>query len=122
MHLTGIYLSNELNNIDSALRALGGIPLELKARCSLTTQRAQMRARENETNNTMTTTCKGCGEPVAESRAALSRYGHGNICSDCGVREAFAGNFIPSEIANSLPDDVSMDELDFSEPIDMSTL
>lgn len=25
---------------------------------------------------------------------ALSRYGHGDICSDCGVREALQGDFI----------------------------
>lgn len=27
-------------------------------------------------------------------RVALSRYGHGRICSECGVREALKGDFI----------------------------
>lgn len=27
-------------------------------------------------------------------RPALSRYGHGDICSDCGITEALVGDFI----------------------------
>lgn len=42
--------------------------------------------------------CKGpnCIRFIAdgEQRIALSRYGHGKICSDCGVREAFDGDII----------------------------
>jgi hypothetical protein len=40
--------------------------------------------------------CKGCKGPLRPKEAmnALSRYGHGYICSECGVREALQGNFI----------------------------
>jgi hypothetical protein len=40
--------------------------------------------------------CKGCGGELNEDEAlnALSRYDHGYICSKCGEREAFEGNFI----------------------------
>jgi len=40
--------------------------------------------------------CKGCGGPLRtpEVHNSLSRYGHGYICSDCGMREAFDGDFI----------------------------
>jgi hypothetical protein len=40
--------------------------------------------------------CLGCGGPLdqEEVRNALSRYGHGYICSDCGTREALQGDFI----------------------------
>lgn len=37
--------------------------------------------------------CKGCGDQVGEY-PSLSRYGHGDICSNCGIMEAFQGNFI----------------------------
>jgi hypothetical protein len=40
--------------------------------------------------------CIGCSGPLnqEEVRNALSRYGHGYICSDCGVREALEAGFI----------------------------
>ncbi len=41
--------------------------------------------------------CSGCSAPHLESDAAgraLSRYGYGTLCSDCGVREALEGDFI----------------------------
>ena len=34
-----------------------------------------------------------CGH-ANETFPALSRYGHGDICSSCGVREAFEGDFL----------------------------
>jgi len=37
--------------------------------------------------------CIGCNGPMSQY-PALSRYKHGNICSDCGVREALTGDFI----------------------------
>lgn len=46
--------------------------------------------------------CKGCGRPMNQY-PSLSRYGHGEICGgggkdgyedNCGVREAFEGDFI----------------------------
>lgn len=42
----------------------------------------------------MTEHCKGCGEELTSIESALSRYGHGDICSECGVREALEGDFI----------------------------
>lgn len=42
----------------------------------------------------MTSNCKGCGEELTSIATALSRYGHGEICSECGVREAMHGDFI----------------------------
>lgn len=42
----------------------------------------------------MTTICKGCGEELTSLETALSRYGHGDICSECGTLEAFNGDFI----------------------------
>lgn len=42
----------------------------------------------------MTIPCPGCGEDLTSIEPALSRFGHGDICSDCGVNEAFSGNFI----------------------------
>lgn len=38
--------------------------------------------------------CKGCGEDLTNLYPALSRYGHGDLCSDCGMLEAFNGDFI----------------------------
>jgi hypothetical protein len=45
--------------------------------------------------------CKGCDR--VEELDALSRYGHGSICSDCGVREAVEGNFIALVVDYSVP-------------------
>jgi hypothetical protein len=42
----------------------------------------------------MTIPCKGCGEDLANLYPALSRYGHGDICPECGTREAYYGDFI----------------------------
>lgn len=40
--------------------------------------------------------CKGCDALLSElfSFPALSRFGHGDLCSDCGRREAFEDDFI----------------------------
>lgn len=40
--------------------------------------------------------CKGCDALLSElfSFPARSRFGHGDLCSDCGRREAFEGDFI----------------------------
>ncbi len=53
------------------------------------------------TIKTMTTICKGCGGTADAKELnkdiamnSLSRYGHGYICSECGMREAFEGDFI----------------------------
>ena len=46
-----------------------------------------------------TKSCEGCGRTIevdSEDNAS-SRYGHGEICSNCGVREALKGNFIRDE-------------------------
>lgn len=37
-----------------------------------------------------------CGH-VEEGYPALSQYGHGDICSPCGMREAFEGDFIGTQ-------------------------
>lgn len=42
----------------------------------------------------MVENCKGCGEELTSLRPALSRYGHGDICPDCGLAEAISGDFI----------------------------
>ena len=42
----------------------------------------------------MVTNCKGCGEELTSLSPALSRYGHGDICPDCGTAEALYGDFI----------------------------
>ena len=43
-----------------------------------------------------TSRCPGCDCRFADinSFPAWSRYGHGDMCSDCGRREAFEGDFI----------------------------
>ena len=43
--------------------------------------------------------CKGCLSSLDpdQVRNALSRYDHGYICSDCGVKEAFEGDFISKQ-------------------------
>ena len=40
--------------------------------------------------------CLGCEKLFSEmvSFPALSRYGYGDLCSECGEREAFEGDFI----------------------------
>lgn len=38
--------------------------------------------------------CSGCGKELEHPRVALSRYGHGDLCPDCGVGEALLGDFI----------------------------
>lgn len=40
--------------------------------------------------------CKGCRAVLRTPDVlnSLSRYGHGYICSDCGIEEALEGNFI----------------------------
>ena len=40
--------------------------------------------------------CPGCDKLLSQmfSFPALSRYGHGDLCSECGQREAFEGDFI----------------------------
>ena len=48
--------------------------------------------------------CPGCDKLFIEmfSFPARSRHGHGDLCSDCGYREAFEGNFIAERIAEAL--------------------
>lgn len=54
----------------------------------------------------MTEICKGCGEELTSiNERALSRYEHGDICPNCGVREAMQGDFITEKLNNNLPDD-----------------
>lgn len=46
--------------------------------------------------------CDGdCGTQIAvpDPRNALSRYGHGQICTHCGLREALEGDFISRDTA-----------------------
>jgi hypothetical protein len=52
----------------------------------------------------MVTNCKGCGEELTSIQTALSRYGHGDICSECGVREALSGDFINKYADQFSPD------------------
>lgn len=42
----------------------------------------------------MINTCAGCGEGTEIITSALSRYGHGELCTDCGIFEAGCGDFI----------------------------
>ncbi len=44
--------------------------------------------------------CKGCNESLVNLSPALSRYGHGDICPDCGTLEAFHGDFIKKYFDN----------------------
>lgn len=42
--------------------------------------------------------CPGCKIKIkGPIDTALSRYGHGNLCSKCGTREAVEGDFIGKE-------------------------
>lgn len=41
--------------------------------------------------------CKGCNHSYIEGTQSISRYGHGDICTSCGRREAFDGDFISKE-------------------------
>ncbi len=38
--------------------------------------------------------CLGCLERFEERNHAISRYGHGRICSPCVLKEALEGDFI----------------------------
>ena len=51
-----------------------------------------------------TSRCPGCDGRFADinSFPARSRYGHGDLCSDCGKREAFEGDFIRERIEQRL--------------------
>jgi hypothetical protein len=48
--------------------------------------------------------CPGCDKLFIEmfSFPARSRHGHGDLCSECGHREAFEGNFIAVRITETL--------------------
>ena len=48
--------------------------------------------------------CGGCIKFLSELRdfPAKSRYGHGDLCSECGQREAFEGDFIGKRIEDHL--------------------
>jgi hypothetical protein len=48
--------------------------------------------------------CHGCFKFLSEIREfpARSRYGHGDLCSECGQREAFEGDFIGERLAKHL--------------------
>lgn len=50
--------------------------------------------------------CGGCDMLFSEmfSFPARSRYGHGDLCSDCGRREAFEGDFIVRNLLLRLAD------------------
>lgn len=50
--------------------------------------------------------CLGCLERYDESLHAISRYGHGRICSPCGMKEAFGGDFIARQLQPE-PDNLS---------------
>jgi hypothetical protein len=61
-----------------------------------------------------------CGH-AHEAHPALSRYGHGDICSQCGTREALQGDFITlretrnekrDEFYTALESGASMNELE----------
>ncbi len=47
-----------------------------------------------------TSRCPGCDARLADlaSFPARSRFRHGDLCSDCGRREAFEGDFITERI------------------------
>lgn len=54
---------------------------------------------------TMNKKCTGCfKDTLKEENAmnALSRYGHGYICSDCGTREAMTGDFIKANTRSNV--------------------
>ncbi len=48
--------------------------------------------------------CYGCGKLLSEiwEFPARSRFGHGDLCSECGSREAFEGDFIANRITDHL--------------------
>jgi hypothetical protein len=48
--------------------------------------------------------CGGCLKLLKElwQFPARSRYGHGDLCSECGEREAFEGDFIGKRINDHL--------------------
>jgi hypothetical protein len=48
--------------------------------------------------------CPGCIKLLSAiwEFPARSRYGHGDLCSECGQREAFEGDFIGRQIADHL--------------------
>ena len=51
-----------------------------------------------------TSRCPGCDGRLSDifSFPARSRYGHGDLCSDCGGREAFEGDYIRQNILRRL--------------------
>jgi len=54
--------------------------------------------------------CLGCDMRLTDlfPFPALSRYGHGDLCSDCGRREAFEGDFISRVLLLGLADSKSL--------------
>jgi hypothetical protein len=48
--------------------------------------------------------CGGCIKFLSEIAdfPARSRYGHGDLCNECGQREAFEGDFIGTRINDHL--------------------
>jgi hypothetical protein len=48
--------------------------------------------------------CGGCIKFLSEiwDFPARSRFGHGDLCSECGTREAFEGDFIGKRIKDHL--------------------
>jgi hypothetical protein len=46
--------------------------------------------------------CLGCEAELRTPKVlnSLSRYGHGHICTECGAKEAFEGDFISKEADN----------------------
>ena len=51
--------------------------------------------------------CIGCNRRTIGNFPALSRYGYGDICSDCGTKEAFQGNFIKDDIIYHIDEIIS---------------
>jgi hypothetical protein len=65
--------------------------------------------------DTTNTICPGCKHHIP-GFPALSRYGYGNLCSDCGTREALEGNFIADARFDSLHEkaiNTYLDKTDF---------
>ena len=48
--------------------------------------------------------CHGCFKFLSEIGMfpAQSRYGHGDLCAECGLREAFEGDFIQARLLDHL--------------------
>jgi Zn finger protein HypA/HybF involved in hydrogenase expression len=52
---------------------------------------------EDEETNPLCRGCRKKGVVIGDPANAISRYGHGDLCPDCGRREAAEGDFIAKE-------------------------